>query len=241
MMTSKTTGRRRRRTAGLRLLAFGGLLTFAVGMSCTFWAPGIALPHIAFSPNLSETAMRDWSNCLREAAGEAGVDPVLLHAIVLVESGEHPYAFGWFDARGLRHSVKPPTYARAVAQFAALERQRVRFDVGLAQVNSRNLTILEQRTGIPSIRALDPCTNLRLAATILREQIKVHGGTWRAVAGYNGSLAYVPKVHRWYCNELPGTTSCRRPLRPAELLCEPLPFGQTQRYYRVFPRLRERL
>jgi len=234
------TGRRKSRggVTALRLVAFAGLLTFSAGLTYTLWSPELALPHVAVSTNLAETAVRDWSGCLREAAGEAGVDPVLLRAIVLVESGEHPYAFGWFDAQGLRRTIRPTTYAAAVAQFSALERQHVRFDVGLAQVNSRNLAILEARTGIPPVRALDACTNLRLAGIILGEQIRLHGNTWRAVAGYNGSLAYVPKVHRWYCTELPEARSCGRTMRLSELLCEPLPIGQTERYYRVFARLR---
>lgn len=163
----------------------------------------------------------------------SGVDPALLQAIITVESGNHPYVFGWFDAQGVRHIYKATSYGAAVSRLDAFERQHIRYDVGLAQVNSRNLHALEQRLGIAPVRALDPCTNLRLAGLILREQIAIHGRTWRAVAGYNGALAYVPRVQRVYCAGVTDTSSCRPSRRLSELLCEPLPIAQTERYYRL--------
>ncbi|WP_447979392.1 lytic transglycosylase domain-containing protein [Candidatus Nitrospira bockiana] len=226
----------RRRWTHVRLVVFGAFLAVAAGLAWSAWTPDIAFPRVPMSANLGEPALNTWSGCLREAAGDARVDPALLEAIVQVESGEHPFAFGWFDQHGTRHFFKAPSYSRAVAQFEALEQRHLHFDVGLAQVNSRNLKTLERRLGIPPDRALDPCTNLRLAGIILGEQIRVHGRTWRAVAGYNGALSYVPKVHRAYCRDLPGSAPCRRRLGLSELLCEPLPLAETQRYYRVFSR-----
>ena len=218
----------------IRAGVFVCLLIFATGMAYASWSPDIHVQHVPLSLHLGEVSVNTWSQCLREAAFVSGVDPALLQAIVSVESGDHPYAFGWFDPQGTRRSYKAATYTAAVAQLDALERQQIRFDVGLAQVNSRNLMVLERRTGMASVRALDPCTNLHFAGIILREQIGRHGPTWRAVAGYNGALSYVSKVRKVYCTRMADASDCRRTLSLSELLCEPIPVSQTERYYKVF-------
>lgn len=218
----------------IRAAVFVCLLILATGMACASWSPDIHIRRVPLSLHLGEVSVNTWSQCLREAAFVSGVDPALLQAIVTVESGDHPYAFGWFDRQGTRRSYKAATYSAAVAQLDALERQQIRFDVGLAQVNSRNLIVLERRTGMAPIRALDPCTNLHFAGIILREQIGRHGPTWRAVAGYNGALSYVPKVRRVYCARMSDALDCHRAVPLSELLCEPIPVSQSERYYKVF-------
>lgn len=225
---------RRNSRSRIRAAVFVCLLLFATGMACASWSPDIRVQRVPVSLHLGDVSVNTWSQCLREAAFVSGVDPALLQAIVTVESGDHPYAFGWFDRQGTRRTYKAPNYTAAVAQLDALERQQIRFDVGLAQVNSRNLVVLERRTGMASVRALDPCTNLRFAGVILREQMARHGATWRAVAGYNGALSYVPKVRRVYCAHVPDASDCHPALPLSELLCEPIPVSQTERYYRVF-------
>lgn len=224
----------RNKGSRIRAAIFVCLLLFATGVAFAFWSPDIHAQRVPLSFHLGEVSVNAWSQCLREAAYVSGVDPALLQAIVTVESGDHPYAFGWFDRQGRRRSYKAADYMAAVAQIDAFERQQIRFDVGLAQVNSRNLEVFERRTGIASVRALDPCTNLRFAGAILREQILRHGATWRAVAGYNGALSYVPKVRRVYCAHVPDASDCHRALPLSELLCEPIPVSQTERYVRVF-------
>jgi len=231
--------RRRRQThradgSPLRMSLFFGLLVLATGVACASWTPDIHLKAMPLSLHLGEVSVNTWSVCLKDAAHAGGVDPALLEAIVTVESGNHPYVFGWFDSRGVRRVYRATSYTAAVTQLEALERQHIRFDVGLAQINSRNLQSLERRMGIAPVRALDPCTNLRLAGMILREQIAMHGSTWRAVAGYNGALAYVPRVQRVYCAHVADTSSCRHSRPLSELLCDPIPVAQTERYYRVF-------
>jgi soluble lytic murein transglycosylase-like protein len=218
----------------IRAAVFVCLLLFATGMAFASWSPDIRIQRVPLSLHLGDVSVNTWSQCLREAAFVSGVDPALLQAIVTVESGNHPYAFGWFDRQGTRRSYKAANYAAALVQLDALERQQIRFDVGLAQVNSRNLVILERRTGIALVRALDPCTNLHFAGVILREQMRRHGATWRAVAGYNGALSYVPKVRRVYCDHVPDASDCHRAFPLSELLCEPIPVSQTERYVRVF-------
>ena len=209
-------------------------LSFATGWACASWSPDIRIDQPLMPVQVREAALNGWLACLREAAYASEVDPALLQAIVMVESGEHPYAFGWNDRQGVRRVYKAPTYTAAVAKLDALLQEHIRFDIGLAQINSRNLEALGPRTGLSPLHALDACMNLRLAGIILREQIRAHGPTWRAVAGYNGALTYVPKVHRIYCSRFGAGASCRKPLSLSELLCEPMPLGETERYYPLF-------
>ena len=145
---------------------FFGLLVLATGVAYASWTPDIHLKAMPLSLHLGEVSVNTWSVCLKDAAHAGGVDPALLEAIVTVESGNHPYVFGWFDSRGVRRVYRATSYTAAVTQLEALERQHIRFDVGLAQINSRNLQSLERRMGIAPVRALDPCTNLRLAGMI---------------------------------------------------------------------------
>jgi len=238
--SASTSGHRRERPLGrapsVRGVLIACTLSFATGLACASWSPDIRLDQPRQSVQVREAALNGWSACLREAAYASEIDPALLQAIVIVESGEHPYAFGWNDRQGVRRFYKAPTYTAAVAKLDALLQQQARFDIGLAQINSRNLEALGPRTGISPLHALDACMNLRLAAIILREQIRAHGPTWRAVAGYNGALTYVPKVHRIYCSRFAEGSSCRRLLSLSELLCEPIPIGETERYYPLFRR-----
>jgi len=220
--------------APVRGILFASVLSFATGWACASWSPEFRIDQPRTGTQVREAALNGWSACLREAAYASEVDPVLLQAIVMVESGEHPYAFGWNDRQGVRRVYKAPTYTAAVAKLDALLQEQARFDIGLAQINSRNLAALGPRTGISALHALDACMNLRLAAIILREQIRVHGPTWRAVAGYNGALTYVPRVHRIYCSRFGTGSSCRKSLSLSELLCEPIPVGETERYYPLF-------
>jgi type IV secretion system protein VirB1 len=89
------------------------------------------------------------------------VAPATLEAVISVESGGSPFAV---HVNELRPQPKPPHDAQDAAQIAA------RFitlgysvDIGLMQVNSRNLAAL----GVTIEQALDPCTNIRSGATIL--------------------------------------------------------------------------
>jgi type IV secretion system protein VirB1 len=89
------------------------------------------------------------------------VAPVTLQAIIEVESGGNPLAL---NINGIRVQPTAARDAREAAQVA--ERYIARgysVDIGLMQVNSRNLAAL----GTTVERALDPCTNIRAAATVL--------------------------------------------------------------------------
>ena len=90
----------------------------------------------------------------------ANVAPVTLQAIIQVESGGNPLAI---NVNGLR--VQPPaTTAAEAAQIASTYIARgFSVDIGLMQVNSRNLPSL----GITVTEVLDPCINIRSGGEIL--------------------------------------------------------------------------
>ena len=89
------------------------------------------------------------------------VAPTTLQAIVAVESGGHPLAL---NINGIRVQPPPARDTREAAQVAESYIARgYSVDIGLMQVNSRNLAAL----GTTVEQVLDPCTNIRAAATIL--------------------------------------------------------------------------
>lgn len=90
------------------------------------------------------------------------VDPHTLAAIVSVESAYNPYAIGVVGGRLVR---QPASLAQALATIDMLERRGYNFSLGLAQVNRYNLARFNETT--ESI--FEPCTNLRVAASILGE------------------------------------------------------------------------
>jgi hypothetical protein len=69
----------------------------------------------------------------------------------------------------------------------------------LAQVNSKNIARLAKPLDVQPTDLLQPCTNLKVASYVLREQLDRHGYTWRAIAGYNGSLPYINLVWQNLC------------------------------------------
>jgi type IV secretion system protein VirB1 len=89
------------------------------------------------------------------------VAPATLQAIVEVESGGNPLTL---NVNGIRVQLPPARDAREAAQIAESYIARgYSVDIGLMQVNSRNLAAL----GTTVEQVLDPCTNIRDAAAIL--------------------------------------------------------------------------
>ncbi|MCR5877575.1 lytic transglycosylase domain-containing protein [Phenylobacterium sp. J367] len=91
------------------------------------------------------------------------VAPETLLSVVQVESGFEPLAIG---VNGVpRIAVKPTSVDDAVAKAAALIKAGRSIDLGLAQINSKNLSWL----GLSLEEVFEPCTNLRAAARILQD------------------------------------------------------------------------
>lgn len=114
------------------------------------------------------------SACWDEAARTYGVDPWLLYGIAVVESGLDTAALN------LDHLGRTGSY-----------------DIGLMQINSRNLPALA-KLGVAPEHLWDACTSVQVGARILREKLDHYGETWEAVGAYNAS-----------CTRLKGT-ACRK-------------------------------
>jgi type IV secretion system protein VirB1 len=89
------------------------------------------------------------------------VSPVTLKAIVDVESGGNPLALNVNRLSGPQ--PQPTSIDEAVSDVQTYIAQGYSVDIGLMQVNSRNLTAL----GFTVQQMLDPCTNVQGGARIL--------------------------------------------------------------------------
>jgi type IV secretion system protein VirB1 len=89
------------------------------------------------------------------------VAPVTLEAVISVESGGNPLALNVNGLQGGQpHASTPDEAARLARQYIDAGYS---VDIGLMQINSRNLSAL----GYTVEQVLDPCTNIRGGATIL--------------------------------------------------------------------------
>jgi type IV secretion system protein VirB1 len=87
--------------------------------------------------------------------------PKTLTAVVLAESGGDPLAIGVNGAKP--HRLYPRDAADAVATANRLLASGANFDLGLGQINSKNLGPL----GLSVSEAFDPCHNLASASQVL--------------------------------------------------------------------------
>ena len=89
------------------------------------------------------------------------VHPVTLEAIVRVESGGNPLALNVNKLPGLQ--PRAASVADAVREAERYIARGHSVDLGLAQINSRNLP----RLGLTIEQVLDPCTNIAAGGRIL--------------------------------------------------------------------------
>src|SRR5207248_11597088 len=125
------------------------------------------------------------------------VAPVTLEAIIQVESGGNPLAL---NVDGLHVQLAAPRDANEAAEIASRYiAAGYSVDLGLMQVNSRNLPAL----GYSIEQVLEPCTNIRGGSIILTadyaEAARTHGegqpALQAALSAYNtGSF------HRGFAN-----------------------------------------
>ncbi len=91
----------------------------------------------------------------------ANVSPVTLEAVAQVESGGNALAL--YVNRYAGRQPHPASIAEAASTAEGFVAQGYSVDIGLLQINSRNLAGL----GYTIAQALDPCTNIRGGAAIL--------------------------------------------------------------------------
>lgn len=89
------------------------------------------------------------------------VSPVTMQAIIRTESGGNPNAIGLNKGFKLKYPASSKNQATAWVNY--LEKHQYNFDVGIAQVNIKNI----HKYGYKAADALDPCINLKMAGDIL--------------------------------------------------------------------------
>lgn len=145
--------------------------------------PGIRFAAADSAPDVADFAHEMW----RRVADEHGLDPMLLYAISVHESGRaeadaplRPWPFAINTPRGPVYATDEGHARRVLAAW----RNDRRLDVGLMQVN---LGYHRERVEQPA-HLVEPETNLRVAAAILAEAIAACGGdVWAGVGRYHSA------------------------------------------------------
>jgi soluble lytic murein transglycosylase-like protein len=139
--------------------------------------------------------MPQWAHaCWDEVAQRHGIPANLLYAIAQVESGLNPNVV---NRSHFKHTGS--------------------IDIGLMQINSRNLPELAKR-GITQASLFDPCTNLDVGAGLLAELFSRRGLSWDSVGAYNAA-----------CTELKGDDCLKARARYAWKVYEHLPSNSRAR------------
>lgn len=100
----------------------------------------------------------DLPSLIAECAPNIG--PTTLMAIIKTESGGNPYAI---NDNTIRVTKQPKSYPEAVQVATERINRGHSVDMGLAQINSKNLKWL----GLSVAQVFDPCTNLKASAKVL--------------------------------------------------------------------------
>lgn len=120
------------------------------------WGKGLLLCGTMFSHQVL-------ANCWQEVGSRYDIEPELLQAIAVVESGNRIDALNTSNSDGSR-------------------------DIGLMQINSSHLPRL-LKLGITEQRLLsEPCLSIEVGASILAEFIQRFGYNWTAVGSYNAGV-----------------------------------------------------
>ncbi|KVX69108.1 hypothetical protein WT34_24340 [Burkholderia stagnalis] len=135
----------------------------------------LAASAVVFVPTVASAAAKGMPQEIVALAKECypNVSPVTMGSIVAHESTNRRFAI---NVNGnYRLPRQPATADEAGATIDWLESHGMNFDVGYGQVNSSNFASL----GVTGRDLLDPCTNLKAAATVLTgcyaRAVKDHG------------------------------------------------------------------
>mgnify|MGYP001194436883 CR=1 FL=1 len=112
------------------------------------------------------------ATCWDEASVEYGIPANVLKAIAKVESNFNPKA------------VRKPYVAG---------NKDGSYDIGLVQINSSHFPKLEREFGITENQLYDGCTNLKVGAWILADNVRRLGWNWNAIGAYNAGCARITK------------------------------------------------
>lgn len=94
------------------------------------------------------------------------VAPTTMLTLVKTESGRNPLAIGLNGARLL---AQPKDETQAIAWIRYLDKNNYNFDVGLGQVNIKNI----RKYKLQPEQLLNPCLNLKISGEILTKNYMV--------------------------------------------------------------------
>lgn len=200
-------------------MLYKSYLSMAVTGGVLKWL-AVVLTLLVFSPIQSigeeSNAPEIYFSDFEEASADYKIDPYLLYALALLESGRYfhglSFPYPWsLNYRGRAYFYKSKEdAAKALKEFLALP-GIVKPDVGFCQVSIR---YHHKRVSSP-YELLDPLTNLRVGASILREAIdstpdfvlgvgRYHTWSDRKAAIRYGKkvLAYAGRIKTWHREKL---------------------------------------
>lgn len=132
----------------------------------------LKMPRLFLAVSTLAMASTAYADCFDDAAAFHNVNPTILRAIAIVESGDKPWAIN----RNANGSV----------------------DYGEMQINSIHLSELAQY-GVNKQDLFDGCKSIYTGAWILRKSIDRYGNTWSAIGTYHSATpayrdSYAAKV-----------------------------------------------
>ena len=140
------------------------------------------------------------------------VDPVTMAAVVKQESGGQPWVV---NNNTTRKSMVFASKAVAVAAAVAAVGRGESVDMGLAQINSKNLPAL----GLTVEQVFDPCTNIAAGANILAASYGRAGSLGGALSMYNTGR-FDSKIGATYAQKVFGQAGVKVPSIPGGQLAK---------------------
>lgn len=140
------------------------------------------------------------------------VDPVTMAAVVKQESGGQPWVV---NNNTTRKSMSFASKAAAVAAAVAAVGRGESVDMGLAQINSKNLPSL----GLSVDQVFDPCTNIAAGAKILAAGYGRTGSLSGALSMYNTGRSD-SKIGATYAKKVFGQAGVQVPAIPGGQLAK---------------------
>ena len=143
-------------------------------MKAKTFLPFLCLPFMPLSTHANSVYFHELAQrCVPDVSSHT------LAAIVKTESGFNPYAIG--VNKGAKLTRQPRSYQEAVSTAKSLLAKGANIDMGIAQINSANLRVVNM-----SVEQLfDPCMNLKASALILSRNYqgakRIHGDGQKAL------------------------------------------------------------
>lgn len=132
------------------------------------------LLFLSFNASARVTASPEIQQCFFSAGIKFAIDWRLLYAIAEVESSLNPRAMGYNRKNGKVLSV----------------------DLGMMQINSSWLPVLEKMGITRNVLLDNPCQNIHVGAWILAKNISQNGINWTSVGAYNAGFKNANEENR---------------------------------------------